>query len=358
MYPNRKLNRHDGFSMIELMISLATMTIITGAAFALIGSSIKFSNATYNTTDSEEGLRTAHEVINRDLTTAGDGLRGIGLIWVPKGFVQNYITLTPVLISPTAPNVNLAVVNSDDDIPANNAVPQASPAADLLLHCDRITMLTQDMSFNNGAGSVSLPANKITIASPNTTLQLTAADIGNFHTNEVYAIVSGNIAGFGVVSSVNSSTNTVVMTDGDTYGLNKTGPTAPIYIATNNGAQAASIVRLQIIQYFVNSNNLVVRRVFGVKDVTFMDNVIAEHVTNLQFRYLIEGALDPNGFVPQPVRQLATSTQQLGVREVETTVAVESLRAVNTVTANNNGKQVISSTTATSVRNLQFQPRN
>jgi type II secretory pathway pseudopilin PulG len=354
MYPNRKLNRHDGFSMIELMISLATMTIITGAAFALIGGSIKFSNATYNTTDSEEGLRTAHEVINRDLTTAGDGLRGIGLIQVPKGFVQSYLTLTPVLEPPTNPYVNLAVVNSDDNIPANNPVPQASPAANLLPGCDRITMLIQDTSFNNGAGSVSLPANKITIASPNTTLQLTAADIGNFHTNEIYAIISQNSAAFGVVSSVNSSTYTVVMTNGDIYGLNQTGATTPIYVVTGNGAQPASIVRLQIIQYFVNSNNLLVRRVFGVPNATFMDNIIAEHVTNLQFRYLI-GTVDPNGFVPQPVRQLATSTQQLGVREVETTVALETVRAVNTVTANNSGKQVISSTTATSVRNLQFQ---
>lgn len=358
MYPKRKLNCHDGFSMIELMISLATMTIITGAAFALIGSSIKFSNATYNTTDSEQGLRTAHEVINRDLTTAGDGLRGIGLIQVPKGFVQNYLTLTPVLEPPTSNYVNLAVVNSDDNIPANNAVPQASPAANLLTGCDRITMLTVDPLFNNGAGSISLPANKITIASPNTTLQLTATDIGKFQANEVYGIISQNSAAFGVVSSVNSSTNTVVMTNGDAYGLNQTGATAPIYVVTNNGIQPASIVRLQIIQYFANSNNLIVRRVFGVKGATFTDNVIAEHVTNLQFRYLIMGATDPNGFVPQPVRQLATSIQQLGVREVEATVAVESLRAVNAVTANNNGKQIISSTTATAIRNLQFQPNN
>jgi Tfp pilus assembly protein PilW len=354
MYPNRKLNRHDGFSMIELMISMATMTIITGAAFALIGSSIKFSSATYNTTDSEQGLRTAHEVINRDLTTAGDGLRGIGLIQVPKGFVQDYLTLTPVVEPPTNNYVNLALVNSDDNLPANTAVPQASPAANLLAGCDRITLLTQDTSFNNGNGSVSLPANKITIASPNTTLQLTSTDIGKFQANEIYAIVSQNSAAFGMVSSVNSSTNTVVMTNGDTYGLNQTGSSAPIYVVTSNGSQPASIVRLQIIQYFVNSNNLLIRRVFSVKGATFVDNVIAEHVTNLQFRYLVN-LPDANGFVPQPVRQLATSLQQLAVREVETTVAVETMRAVNAVTANNNGKQVISSTTATSVRNLQFR---
>lgn len=75
MCPNRKINRQGGFSMIELMISMATMTIVTGAAFALIGSSIKFSSATYHLTDTEQGLRTAQEIINRDLTTAGDGER-------------------------------------------------------------------------------------------------------------------------------------------------------------------------------------------------------------------------------------------------------------------------------------------
>lgn len=358
MYPNRKTNRQDGFSMIELIVSLATMTIVVGAAFSLIGSSLKYSTAVYNTTDSEQGLRTAHEVINRDLTTAGDGLKGIGTIQVPKAFVQNFLTLTPVVEPPTSNYVNLALVNSDDNIPASTAVPQASPAVNFLTGCDRITMLTQDTDFNNGAGSVSLPANKISIASPNTTIQLTSTDIGKFQANEIYAIISQNSAAFGVVSSVNSSTNTVVMTNGDTYGLNQTGTVAPnaapIYTISNNGIQAASIMRLQIIQYFVNANNLLIRRVYGVKGAAFIDNVIAEHVTNLQFRYLVN-LTDANGFVPQPVRQLATSQQQIAVREVETTIAVESLRALNSVTANNNGKQVISSTTATTVRNLQFR---
>src|ERR1700694_5321310 len=144
MYPNRKINRQDGFSMVELMISMATMTIITGAAFALIGSSIKFSSATYHLADTEQGLRTAQEIINRDLTTAGDGLRGIGTIQVPLAFVQSYLTQTPVVIS-TDPNyVNMALVTSDDAVPANTAGPQASPAENVLTNTDRLTILTQD----------------------------------------------------------------------------------------------------------------------------------------------------------------------------------------------------------------------
>src|SRR5215467_2878790 len=95
MYPNRAFTRQAGFSMMELLISLATMTVIAGAAFALVGSSLKFTHATYHTTDAEQGLRNAHEILNRDLTTAGNGLRGVGTIKVPSGFVSNYLTLTP-----------------------------------------------------------------------------------------------------------------------------------------------------------------------------------------------------------------------------------------------------------------------
>lgn len=350
MRPNRKHNRQDGFSMIELMISMATMTIITGAAFALIGSSIKFASATYNITDSEQGLRTAHEIINRDLTTGGDGLRGIGTIQVPKAFVESYLTKTPIVDPSTPTYVNLALVTSDDAVPANTAVPQASPAATILERTDRLTLLTTDTSFT----PVTLLAGKLTVASPNTNIVVPSTEIGRFQTGEIYAIVAQNSAAFGVISSVNTSTNTLVMTNGDVYSINQTGAGTPLNVVTGAGTKPATIVKIQIIQYYVNSNNLLMRRVFGVKGSTFVDSVIAEHVTNLQFRYLVS-LTDANGFVPQPMSQLTTSEQQLAVREVETTIAVETLRAVNAVTANNNGKQVITTTTATTVRNLQFR---
>ena len=354
MRPNRKNNRQDGFSMVELMISMATMTIITGAAFALIGSSINFAGATYHTTDAEQGLRTAHEIINRDLTTAGDGLRGIGTIQVPRTFVQSYLTQTPVVDPGTPSYVNLALLTSDDAVPTGTAVPQASPAASILSATDRLTLLATDTSFT----PVTLLAGKITVASPNTNIVVPPSEIGRFQVGEVYAVVSQNSAAFGRISSVNSATKTLTMTNGDVYGINETGTGTPIStvaaVVSGVSTQPATILRVQIIQYYVNSSNLLMRRVFGVKGSTFIDSIIAEHVTNMQFRYLVN-LTDANGFVPQPVRQLASSEQQLAVREVETTIAVETLRAVNTVSANNNGRQVISSTTATTVRNLQFR---
>ncbi len=355
MCPNRKPNRQAGFSMMELMISLATMTIVTGCAFALIGGSIKFTHSTFHMTDAEQTLRTAHEIFNRDLTTAGNGLRGVSMIKLPKAFVANYLTLTP---DPTDPNyVNLALVVSDDNVPANTAVLQSTSAATVLGGSDRITMLSQDTRFNSG-NAVSLFAGQITVAGSNTNIAVGAANIGLFQAGEIYAVNTQNGMAFGVITSINTSTNTLVMANGDVYGLNQTStnPPAPIYAVTglaSGPSIAASIIRMQIIHYYVNANNLLVRRVFGVKGAGFVDSVIAEHVTNLQFRYLLNKT-DPNGFVPQPVRQVAAA-DQLTVREVETTIAVETVRAVNVVTNSSNGKQSISTTTATTVRNLQFR---
>jgi hypothetical protein len=171
---------------------------------------------------------------------------------------------------------------------------------------------------------------------------------------------------FGVVTSVNTATNTLIMTNGDVYGLNQTSATAPIYAVAGlalGPSAAASIIRMQIIHYYVNTNNLLIRRVFGVRGGAFVDSVIAEHVTNLQFRYLLNKT-DPNGFVPQPTGLVAPA-DLLTVREIETTLAVETVRAVNVVTNSNsisvgcgasaNGKQSVCSTTATTVRNLQFR---
>jgi prepilin-type N-terminal cleavage/methylation domain-containing protein len=350
MHLKREIQDQSGFSLIELLIAVSVMTIVTGAAFALIGSSLQFSSATYSLVDSEQGLRASHEIINRDLTTAGDGLRGIGTIQVPTNFVLNYLTQTPVVDSTNPSYVNLALVISDDNLAGTTAVLQSNPAVTVLGGSDRLTMLTQDTTFT----PVTLLAGKITTSGNDTNIVVSAADIGKFQAGEIYAIESQSSAAFGYITSINAATKTLTLTNGDTYGLNQTGAGTPINTVTSGGAAPSAIVRLQIIQYYVNSNNLLVRRVFGTKGAALVDSVIAEHVVVLQFRYLLN-LKDPNGFVPQPGRQLATSQQQLAVRQVETTVAVETARAVSKITNTSTGKQVISATTATTVRNLQFR---
>ena len=346
--------RQRGFSLMELLISMSVMIVVMGAAFALFGRSLQFANTTYNMTEAEQTLRTTHEIINRDLTNA-DGLRGMNMIKVPIGFVQNYLSTMPV-VDPNTPNYpNLGLLTSDDSVPANTGVPQSSPPKTVFGGSDRASILARDTDF----APVTLLAGKITYSGSNTNVVVPAADIGRFQPGEIYAIASGSSIAFGVISSINTAAYTLVLTNGDVFGINETGPSAPIYIvsqinpATSASTQPATIIRLQIIHYYLSSEKLLVRRVFGVKGAPFVESVIAEHVANLQFRYLLN-TTDASGFVSQPVRQLSLANQA-GVRQVEVTVGVETARPVNNANSGNNGHQTIYSTMGTTVRNLQFR---
>ena len=350
-----------GYSLLELLVGMGVMIVIVGATMAIVNGSLKFSHSTFHVTDTEESLRTAHELINRDLTSAGDGLKSIGTITVPLAFASNWLTRTTVVDSGDPTHHQLGLITSDDAIPLNTAVPSASPAATFRESTDRISMLIQDKDFNNG-NAVSLLPGKITVVGTVTNLLVGSTNIGLFQAGEIYAIISQNSAAFGTVTAVDPTTNTVLMANGDPFGLNQTGLTAPFTtvsgIVAGLSTQNASIIRLQIIQYYVTSAGMLMRRVFGVKGGGFTETPVAEHVTNLQFRYMTNLS-DANGFVQQPIMVINTPLQQSAVREVETTVECETVRPVNTVTnanANNstNGKQTISITTATSVRNLQF----
>jgi type II secretory pathway pseudopilin PulG len=363
MSHSRQIEFERGFSLVEMLVALGTTLLISAASLALVASSLKFANATYNLTESEQSLRTANETLNRDLTTAGDGLRGIGKIMTPVGFAQSYLTRSPVLNGADTTHANIGLLTSDFNIPANTPVPQSSPAVNFLPGSDRLTMLVKDSSF----ADVSVAAGKITQVGSNTFVIVPATQIGRFQVGEIYAVVSSD-ATLGFISAINATTFTLTLSSGDLYSINQTGATSPIYsVGLLNSSlistQAVALVRFQLIQYYADANGLLHRRVFGVGGSPFVDSIVAEHVTNLQFRYVTNLA-DANGFVTQPVRAI-TSTEQTAVREVETTVAVDTARPVNVVTnpnsttnlcgANPNGKQNICSTTTTTVRNLQFR---
>lgn len=353
--------------MLELMVALGCTLVIGAASLALVSKSIKFANSTYNVTEAEQSLRSAHEIINRDLTNAGDGLRGIGTITAPVAFVQSYVTRTPVNCINDANFPCIGIVTSDDAIPAGTAIPQANPAATFQAGSDRISMLIRDTNFNNG-NSVSLFPGKISVVGTSTVMVVGTSEIGLFQVGEIYALTSQYSAAFGVVSAVDTTNKKVTLTNTDAYGINQNSAASSIsqvatFVAGLNTSPVA-VMRLQIIQYYVDSNGLLMRRVIGVQGAGFRDTVVAEHVSNLQFRYLTN-LTDSNGNTIQPMRVLSTSTEQNAVREIETSINIETVGAINAITnansstsvcgANANGKNNICSSTHTSVRNLQFR---
>jgi cell division septation protein DedD len=135
---------------------------------------------------------------------------------------------------------------------------------------------------------------------------------------------------------------------GDAFGLNRSGATGNIATATGiTGNQPATLMRINIIHYFVDASGRLVRRVFGVKQKSFIDNTVAEHLIGLQFRYVLQPSVD--GIIhSQPVDQVNLSDAS-DVRMLEPYLKIETAYPLQ-----DGKKREVEGRTQIGVRNLQF----
>lgn len=356
---------------MELLIVVAVMAVVTGAVVAMMKDGMKVSNTTYELVNAQESMRTAHEYINRDVTQTGDGLKNVTPILIPKLFVTTYLSKNPFLntLATNANVVDMGLVTSDNDVPSGTAVTGSSPSANVFTDTrttpatatDRITILANDPNFNQQMGAISVNASDIDLAGTAVRIKLNSADFNrvNFQVGEIYFVTSSAGGTFGTITSIQSGGNPRILFDtNDTYNLNSQNLMSTIVgMSGGVGTNAINIVRMRIIHYYVNSNNLLVRRIFGVAGNGLTDNVIAEHVTNMQIRY----ALNPptaTSAVPQPIAQITDSTQLKAVRQAEFILTTET--AHNISNQNVNGTitakpQAMTMTTNVSIRNMQFR---
>lgn len=340
----------QGFSLLELIVAVTVMIVVTGAIFALMRDSVKSSKASLELSDGQQSSRTGQEFINRDLMNTGDGLESISDILVPQAFVTNYLTLNPITdTSPSPGIIKLGLITSDDNVPANTGVLGTTPLVSVRANpvlSDRISILQMDRNFV----SITLAAG--TINPIDGSVAVDPADVDQFAVGEIYFISSAAGSMFGTVTDrvrVGTPNPALVFAAGDTLGLNSVGTGSQLDVITAGATLPASLCRMKIIHYYVNSDGLLMRRVFGTRNAGFIDSVIAEHVVSLQFRYFINKR-DVGGNIIQPVGQLTTSEQQMETRQVETTVTVETPH-----TLQNGQRQQMTMTTSTSVRNMQFR---
>lgn len=336
-----------GFTLIEMLISLGIMVILSASVLTLLRDGLKISNLTFQSSDAQQSLRTAQEYISHDLTNAGDGMKGIVNICVRTNFILNYLSRLPITGNPCAAgSATLAIINSDNNVPASIAVPQTSPAVTVLSSpnlTDRLTILQADRNFNEmGLAAAAFTSDGLTLNLP------VGTNMANFTTGEIYFVSSEVGATFATITAKDAANRRLTFASGDTYGLNVAANGGPIDLVTSNSTLPTSLMRMQIIHYFINSNGLLIRRIFGVKGAGFTDSVIAEHATDMQLRYVLN-VQDVNGFVTQPVSLLTNSDQMISVRQVEVTLTTETVRPVlNSLT------KKLTMTSSTGVRNMQF----
>ncbi len=334
----------DGFSLLELIVVIVVMMIVFTAVFTLMQSSLRASATTYETTDAQQALRVAHEAISRDLYSAGDGLLGINDVRVPTPFLRNYLSSqTAAVLDPDADGfARLPLVLSDDNIPANTALLNA-PAAFARTGSDRLTIITEDASWTPlalAAGAVSASGATITVA---------PVDVSKFAVSEIYYLSNGVAAAFGTVTSTGATT--VNFAAGDVYGLNQPNAAGGFFSRVcAAGTLPTTLKRMRLTHYFLTDTGLLLRRVFGVSGRGHSDAVIAEHITALDFRYIVN-LEDAGGALRQPVTQLATLQEQDATRQVETRVSAETVKPL----LNSGQRATFTATQQISIRNLQFR---
>jgi prepilin-type N-terminal cleavage/methylation domain-containing protein len=77
--------RERGFTLVELLVSLAITTVILGATMAAMSDAVKATDSATQITTLNNGLRTAMDLMIRDLMQAGQGLPAGRVVGLPNG---------------------------------------------------------------------------------------------------------------------------------------------------------------------------------------------------------------------------------------------------------------------------------
>ena len=336
-------NNQAGFSLMELLVAMVIMLVIMAAAFGLMSGSIITANTNYEMTTANQGLRNSQEFLMRDILVAGDGLKGVANIWLPTTFVKTYLSARPVSELDPADSgfIIIGSVLSDHNVPAGVIIPGTNPAITVRERTDRITMLTADpdfISIDLPIGSTNLNTGQITIP---------ASRLGDFTVGEVYFVTGSGSGVFGQITAIDKASNSIFWADGDALGLNRTGSTGPLATGTNNAKSPATLKRMKIVHYYMDDEEKLVRRVFGVREEQFIDSVIAEHLATLRFRYILKPQTADVIF-QQPKDQIDLS-EAVSVRMIEPAVSVKTAYPLQ-----DHIRHQVDGITQISVRNVQF----
>lgn len=358
----RQLSRtHNqaGFTLIEMLLVVTILGIVLAGTTSLMKSSLSISTATYELTDAQESLRSAQEYISRDLMNAGDGLKSMTYIPVNTTFIVNFLSLTPIAdASMPSQATNLGILTTDNNVPAGTTTPAPRPSPSpspvasptpitLRTGTDRQTILEIDPDLVSNPpifpSAINTAGDTITLPATTTTAQM-----NTFTAGEIYFMTSMRGGTFGTLTSVDVANKKLFFANGDFCGFNNNGANNRFKDISSNGTLPTTLQRMRIIQYFVDSNKLLRRRVFGERGTPYRDSIIAEHVLAVQFVYSL--GLDSNGLPVQPTDLITTPVQQVNISQVQVTVTVETPHALQ-----KNIQPLLSTTTSTSLRNMQFR---
>lgn len=350
-------NRQRGFSLLELMISMALGLMVMASMVQLFRMGITTSNLVVQRTEMQDNMRAGIELMGRDISLAGLGL--------PTGGIQLISGATPSLYGcdPTACHVSGNTYPDSNSMTGilpgykngveNNATIPSAPGS----RNDSITVVYVDYSF---------PLNQYWLDFPTPTSNGTVLNVdtpfpapnplppavnaaGGIQQGDLIWLSGSNGSAVGDVTNV--TTTQLTFADNDVLNMNNSSTSVTNNIrALNNGTHLQGY-RIYVITYYltVPGNGQTPRLMRQVN--AHQPTPVADNVINLQFGYDIfnsqTGALDPNQVDPLSAPQDSLTL----IQKVNINLIGQSLV--------NSGKNAQSMHLATSVsaRNMAFFDR-
>lgn len=306
----------DGFSLVELLITMAITIVIMGGTMTALRDASRATESAQLLTGLNTGLRVAMDVVVRDVLQVGQGLPTGRMVSIPSGAGRTVIRL------PGPPGSNITLPDTATELSAVMPGPGLGPVVNGQA-TDIITTLAADSSFE-GRQLTQLTDTTMTVALTRTAplpaipngANITDGGPDDILAGDLIMLTRGSLSALVQVTSVNNQT--ITFAAGDSLGLNQNAAadgTVREYRDLDPGAAVANegidpatgtlqsrATRIRMITYYLDATTDVlrprlVRRMNNGHPTTFNNNLgtaVAFDVENLQITYdLADGVTNP-----------------------------------------------------------------
>ncbi len=295
---NRAARSDSGFSLIELMTAMTITLLVLASTMVAMTDALRSSETGSLVTGMNHGLRTAMDILVRDLLQVGQGLPSGRVISIPSG------TGTTAIKLPGPPGTSFTIPTTQDTLSAVTPLAGLGPTLDGVA-TDVLVTLEGDSSFDQ-VRLTALTTTKMTVEAgvditdggpddirPGDLIMLTK---GSSSTLVEITRLTGQSAFFEAGDSLNL--NQVGVEAGNIEALLATAPSdvpSPTYLPT-------TATRIRMITYYIDattdpSRPRLVRRMNNGNATTFdnaLGTAVAFDLENFQISYdLVDGVTNP-----------------------------------------------------------------
>ena len=310
--------RDAGFTLMEVMITMGLTLLVIGGTLNAMNNALRSNELAQLTTNMNQGMRTAIDIMVRDMLQVGQGLPSGRTIDIPNGTGATAIKI------PGAP-VQLGFSN----IPATRTLPTTATEISAVIPgtglgpvlngvtTDVITIIMADGAFLSTISDydVNLTALGTTSMTVDPAVDISNGGADDLHPGDLIMLTKSTSTTLLQVTSLPSgSTNqTANFAVNDSLNLNQTAAalgtivahrnTAPTETCTGTGCFVPSTAtRIRMVTYYIDATTdparpRLVRRINNGDPMTYNNNsgtALAFDIENLQISYdLVDGVTNP-----------------------------------------------------------------